>query len=138
MDFSNPATWPIDPGYRRLLTDAATGRCPVWVYGDRTDPPVVPAATVAELDTRGALDVLSENWPGGGCACCNERLDPFRDGFPGLLERPPVDPEEAVAHAARAVAGTPNPGVPISSTPAARLTCRRSSGAWARGRTTSA
>jgi len=105
---SNINSWPTDPTYHHLLATAATtGRCPVWVLDDRTDPPADRAAINAELDTRDPNDVLSARWPGGGCPCCDERLDPFRDGFPGLLQRPAVAPEEASVHAAHVVAGTP-------------------------------
>jgi uncharacterized protein DUF4253 len=105
---SNSASWPADPTYHRLLAAApTTGRCPVWVDGDRTDPPSDRAAVLADLDTRDASEVLSARWPGGGCTCCDDRLDPFRDGFPGLLDRPAVASEEATVHAAHVVAGTP-------------------------------
>jgi uncharacterized protein DUF4253 len=106
---SNADSRPADPTYHRLLAAAATtGRCPVCVADDRTDPRADRAAIMAELDTRDASEVLSARWPGGACACCDERLDPFRDGFPGLLQRPAVAPEEATMHAVHVVAETPH------------------------------
>jgi hypothetical protein len=69
--------------------------------------------------------VLSEGWPGGGSAWCDERLDRFRDGFPGLLDRPAVAPEVATVRAAHVVARTPYLGEPDLVKPCARPTYRR-------------
>lgn len=98
---SNSAASP----YHRLLADAAsTGRCPVWVVDGGTDPPADRLAMLAELDGRDPSIVLTARWPGGGP---DDLLDPFRDGFPGLLPRPAVAAEEATVHAAYVVAETP-------------------------------
>lgn len=109
---SNLIPWPTDSTYHRLLADAAaTGRCPAWIADHgRTDPPADPGAALAELAVRDASQVLDARWP-GGCPCRDERLDPFRSGFPGLLLRPTVAPEDAIRHAAR-VADQPWLGEP--------------------------
>jgi hypothetical protein len=88
--------------YHRQLADAArTGRCPVWIADpSRTSPPEDRERILAELDARDAGEVLAEQWP-GTCPCCDEQTNPFRDGFPGLLARPPVDRDVAIWHAAR-------------------------------------
>lgn len=99
--------WATDSVYRELLTaSASTGRWPLWVFDDeRVRAPVDPTRALAEVDACDAGQVLSERWP-GGCPCCDERLDPFRDGFPGLLPRPAVDPDAALAHLAQVGDGT--------------------------------
>jgi hypothetical protein len=101
------------PTYRQLLLDAATnGRCPVWIAGPgRTDPPDDPASALTDLETRDVSQILAGGWP-GGCPCCDERLDPFRDGFPGLLPRPAVDTDVAIWHAARVADDQPFLGEP--------------------------
>jgi hypothetical protein len=88
--------------YHRLLSDAArTGQCPVWIADlSRSDPPDDRERILAELDARDAGEVLAGQWL-GACPCCDEHQNPFRDGFPGLLSRPPVDREDAIWHAAR-------------------------------------
>jgi hypothetical protein len=100
--------------YHRLLTDAArTGRCPVWITDHSyTEPPDDRDEILADLDTRDPSTVLSGQWP-GACPCCDEHQNPFRDGFPGLLPRPPVDRAVAIWHAAR-VTQAPHRGEPTS------------------------
>jgi hypothetical protein len=92
--------------YHRLLIDAVrTGRCPVFITERglaRTDQPADRDQVLADLAARDVSEVLAGRWP-GGCPCCNERLDPFHDEFPGLAPRSPVFPGEAVSHAARMV-----------------------------------
>jgi hypothetical protein len=103
--------------YHRLLTDAArTGQC--WIADlSRADPPDDRNRVLAELDARDAGEVLAEQWL-GACPCCDEHQNPFRDGFPGFLPRPPVDRGDAIWHAAR-VTNSPYWGEP-DIVPAAR------------------
>ncbi|WP_219417801.1 DUF4253 domain-containing protein [Pseudonocardia nigra] len=103
---------PGDPAYRRLLADApTTGRCPVWITGYGTeslDPRWQAEPALADLETRDANDVLTDRWP-GGCACPEDCMAPFHDGFPGILPRPRVEYADTI-DAAAAVADTPYTG----------------------------
>jgi hypothetical protein len=116
----HPGVRPGDPAYRRLLAAAPTTlHSPVWITGYGTeslDPRWSAEAALAELESRDAAEVLTGRWP-GACACPEDCMAPFADGFPGLLPRPPV-PAEDVIEAAVALADTDFVGdlavVPVS------------------------